>query len=93
MYVRGSSRKEEYSRNEKQFVYFFHKGFIFYWVDLYSNREDDDQLQKLTKTDSKELYLVKDGSFIFLQNEYDQQDPKKLVEQRIMKIKTKFSSF
>ena len=80
MYIRGDSRKEEYSRNEKQFVYFHHKGFIFYWVDLFSQREDDDSLQKLTATDSKELYFVKDGSFMFLQNDYDPQDPTKLIE-------------
>ena len=44
MYIRGDSRKEEYSRNEKQFVYFHHMGFIFYWVDLFSQRDDDDSL-------------------------------------------------
>jgi hypothetical protein len=37
LYVRGSSRKEEYSRNQKQFVYFHHKGLIYYWLDLFSN--------------------------------------------------------
>ena len=34
LYARGSSRKEEFDRNEKLIVYFLHEGKIFSWTSL-----------------------------------------------------------
>lgn len=71
MYVRGSSRKEEYDRNEKLFVYFLHEGSLYSWSQL-TKFSRFDELNFVSPCSSSDLLPVSHGNFIYLQESHDQ---------------------
>lgn len=60
MYVRGSSRKEVFDKNEKLYVYFLHSGKIFCWTQL-TKYSRYDAIQVVSDTSSTQLMPIKDG--------------------------------
>jgi hypothetical protein len=67
LYARGSSRKEEYDKNEKLIVYFLHEGKIFSWTGL-TKYSRYDEIQFVSNTSSTELLPIKHGQYIFLED-------------------------
>jgi hypothetical protein len=65
MYARGSSRKEEYDKNEKLFVYFLHAGSLYSWSQL-TKFSRFDELNFVSKCTSSNLLPVSHGNFIYL---------------------------
>jgi hypothetical protein len=59
-----------YDRNEKLFVYFLHSGKIFYWTE-HNKQSRYEELLELCTTSSTALHSIKDGVYIFLQDEFD----------------------
>lgn len=90
MYVRGSSRKEEYGRNEKLFVYFLHEGAIYSWSQL-TKYSRYDEINFVCTCSSGDLQHISHGNFIFLQESTDNVG--KLTKQNVCRLQTNFSMY
>jgi len=66
--ARGSSRKEVLDKNEKQFVYFLHQGFLYNWVSLNENSKYD-KLMPVCQTSSSAFHTINDGLFVLMQED------------------------
>ena len=91
MYIRGSSRKEKFDRNEKLYVYFLHKGRIYAWKQL-TKYSRYDEIEFVSDTESEQLLTIKDGQYMFLQDIKDEVSGK-LVKQKVIKLQTNFSMY
>ena len=65
LHARGSSRKEPLDRNEKQFVYFLHRGQLYQWISL-NEQSKYDKIKPVCKTVSSSFNVINDSQFVVL---------------------------
>jgi hypothetical protein len=70
MYARGSSRKEEYDRNEKLIVYLLHEGKIYSWTG-FNRYSRYNGIEFVSNTSSTELLPIQHGQYIFVEDIFD----------------------